>query len=57
LWEESLDPGLVDEVEGSCEGGEEEEVEEDARYKLIWGSNKLGDNAKAVHERPRRTYI
>jgi hypothetical protein len=30
LWEESLDPGFVDEVEGSGEGGEEEEVQEDA---------------------------
>ena len=29
LWEEGLDPRLVDEVEGACEGGEEEEVQED----------------------------
>ena len=28
--QESLDPGLVDEVEGACEGAGEEEVEEDA---------------------------
>ena len=30
LWEECLDPGLVDEVDGSYESGEEEEVKEDA---------------------------
>jgi hypothetical protein len=30
LWEEGLDPGLIDEVEGSGEGGEEEEVQENA---------------------------
>lgn len=30
LWEEGLDPGLVDEVQGSSECGEEEEVEENA---------------------------
>jgi hypothetical protein len=29
LREESLDPGLVDEVEGTGEGSREEEVEED----------------------------
>jgi hypothetical protein len=30
LWEESLDPGLVDKVEGSTEGSEEDKVKEDA---------------------------
>ena len=30
LWEEGLDPGLIDEVEGSGKGGEEEEVQENA---------------------------
>ena len=30
LREQSRDPGVVDEVAGSAEGGEEEEVEEDA---------------------------
>jgi len=30
LWEEGLDPSLIDEVESSGEGGEEDEVEEDA---------------------------
>jgi hypothetical protein len=34
LWEESLDPGLVYKVEGSGEGGEEEEVQEDAANEL-----------------------
>jgi len=28
LWEEGCDPGLVDEIEGTSEGGEEEEVKE-----------------------------
>jgi hypothetical protein len=30
LWEESLNPGLVNEIEGSSKCGEEEEVQEDA---------------------------
>jgi hypothetical protein len=30
LWEEGLDPGFVDKVEGSAETSEENEVEEDA---------------------------
>ena len=30
LWEERLDPGLVDKVESSQEASEEEEVKEDA---------------------------
>lgn len=53
LGEESLDPGLVDEVEGTSEGGGEEDVEEDAISSqisesmgrgletYIWGSRKL----------------
>ena len=36
LWEEGLDPGLVDEVEGSGEGCEEEEVQEDAANALAF---------------------
>lgn len=35
LWEEGLDPGFVDEVEGSAESSEENEVEEDAGKKLV----------------------
>lgn len=34
LREESLDPGLVDEIEGSSGGAGEEEVQEDAKSKL-----------------------
>jgi hypothetical protein len=34
LWEQGFDPGLVDEVESSGEGGEEEEVQEDAANEL-----------------------
>ncbi len=30
LWEEGLDPGLVDKVEGADEGSEEEEIQKDA---------------------------
>lgn len=37
LGEESLDPGLVDEVEGTGEGGGKEEVEEDAIDSQIAG--------------------
>lgn len=33
LGEESSDPGVVDEVDGSSEGAEEDEVEEDAKMK------------------------
>jgi hypothetical protein len=36
LREESLDPGLVDEVERSGECSEEEEVEEDAVNELAF---------------------
>jgi hypothetical protein len=32
--EESLDPGLVDKVEGACEDGGKDEVEEDASNKV-----------------------
>jgi hypothetical protein len=54
LWEERLNPGLVDKVECASEGAEEEEIEEDAagnelalrfderRVKAyIWGSKML----------------
>ena len=38
LGEESGDPGVVDEVDDAAEGGEEEEVEEDAVWleSLVW---------------------
>ena len=36
LWEEGLDPSLVDEVESSSEGCEEEEVQEDAANALAF---------------------
>ena len=40
LGEESGDPGVIDEVDDAAEGGEEEEVEEDAgrRIGLVCGS-------------------
>lgn len=47
LGEESLDPGLVDEVEGTGEGGGEEEVEEDAIESQI-GSSVVGEH-RHVH--------
>jgi len=36
LWEEGLDPGLVDEVECSGECCKEEEIEEDAVDELAF---------------------
>jgi hypothetical protein len=54
LWEESLDPCLINEVEGSSESREEEEIQEDSDHRLahnhsrdyslktyIWGSKRL----------------
>ena len=46
LGEESLDPGLVDEVESSAEDTGEEEVEEDATERS--GSGQTFVNPKAV---------
>jgi hypothetical protein len=37
LWEEGLDPCLVNKVESSRENGKEKEVEEDANYWLAYG--------------------
>jgi hypothetical protein len=34
LWEEGFDPGLIDEVYGSSETGEEEQIQEDSNYRL-----------------------
>lgn len=50
LREERLDPGLVDEVEGAGEGGEEEEVEEDAtRCVLVLRFDESGVGLKGLH--------
>jgi hypothetical protein len=34
LWEEGFDPGIIDEVYGSSETCEEEQIQEDSNYRL-----------------------
>lgn len=36
LWEESADPGAIDEVTGASKGREEKEIEEDSVEQISW---------------------
>ena len=47
LWEESLDPSLINEIEGSGEGGEEDEIEEDSNDNLAPFNS--GDDGVGIH--------
>ena len=53
LWEESLDPGLINEIEGAGESGEEDEIEEDSNHNLAPFNG--GDDRVSIHLRIEKT--